>query len=173
MQILNGVVEQIEGNSDAALVSFKVTTHWTGQTGSRSEVESFVIGGNTVPRRFTIVADEPEELLGANQAPNPQELLMSAVNACMMVGYVAQASVRGIELTTCQITTGGELDLRGFLGLADDVPPGYRNLDYTVRIEGNGSPEQFAEIHQAVMRTSPNFFNMARPIQMNGTLQLG
>ena len=61
-------------------------------------VESYTLAGEDVPRNFTIVADEPLELLGTNTAPNPQELLMSAVNACMMVGYVAQAAVRGITL---------------------------------------------------------------------------
>ena len=81
--------------------------------------------------------------------------------------------LRGITLDSCRIETSGTLDLRGFLGLADDVPPGYRQLNYTVHIKGDGTPEQFAEMHQAVMKTSPNYFNMARPIRMNGTLSVG
>ena len=75
-----------------------------------------------MPRNFTIVADEPMELLGTNTAPNPQELLMAAVNACMMVGYVCQAAIRGITLDDCRIETEGELDLRGFLGLDESGP---------------------------------------------------
>jgi uncharacterized OsmC-like protein len=172
LDALDQVVEAIGRDPAAAMVAFRVTTDWGGQTRSRSTVESYRIGGNEVPRRFTIEADEPVELLGSNRAPNPQELLMSALNACMMVGYVAQAAVRGITLDACRIETSGELDLRGFLGLDDEVPPGYRQLNYTVHIKGNGTPEQYAEIHQAVMKTSPNYFNMARPIRMNGTLSL-
>ncbi len=172
LDALDQVVEAVTRDPAAAIVGFRVTTDWGGQTRSRSTVESYTIGGNEVPRSFTIAADEPAELLGSNSAPNPQELLMSALNACMMVGYVAQAAVRGIALETCRIETSGELDLRGFLGLSDEVPPGYRQLDYTVHIKGNGTAEQFAEIHQAVMKTSPNYFNMARPIRMNGTLSI-
>ena len=41
-----------------------------------------------------------------------------------------------------------------------------------MRIAGNGTPEQFAEIHSTVMKTSPNYFNMARPIRMNGKLEI-
>ena len=41
---------------------------------------------------------------------------------------------------------------------------------YTVHLEGDGTREQFEEIHQAVMATSPNYFNMAQPIQMCGRL---
>ena len=52
-------------------------------------------------------------------------MLLSALNACMTVGYVAGAAVRGIRLTSLEIETRGELDLRGFLNLSDSVPPGY------------------------------------------------
>ena len=50
------------------------------------------------------------------------------------------------------------------------VPPGYEAIDYDVRIKGDGTPEQFEEIHQTVMKTSPNYFNISRPIRMNGSL---
>ena len=98
---------------------------------------------------------------------------MSAINACMTVGYVAGAAIRGITLARLEIETTGQLDLRGFLGLDDAVPPGYETVEYTVRIEGDGTPEQFDEIHRTVMQTSPNYFNMARPIRMQGRLQVG
>jgi len=50
------------------------------------------------------------------------------------------------------------------------VPPGYDNLSYVVRIKGSGTREQFAEIHQAVIATSPNFYNLSRPVNLNPTL---
>jgi len=169
---LGTVVEAINGDATQALVRFSVATQWTGQTGSRSTVSGYEIAGQKVERHFEIVADEPHELLGQNKAPNPQELLMSAVNACMTVGYVAGAAVHGITLESLEIRTTGQLDLRGFLGLDDSVPPGYETVDYVVSISGNGTPEQFEEIHRNVMKTSPNYFNMARPIRMNGKLDV-
>jgi hypothetical protein len=42
------------------------------------------------------------------------------------------------------------------------VAKGYESLHYTVRIEGNGTRQQVAEVHEAVMETSPNFYNLAR-----------
>ena len=170
LDALTGTVTAINEEASRALVEFRVRTEWTGQTRSESTVEGYTIGGENVDRRFTIYADEPYELLGTNSAPNPQELLMSAVNACMIVGYAAQAALRGVTLTTCRIETKGELDLRGFLGLDDTVPPGYREVDYRVTLEGDGSREQYEEIHAAVRATSPNFFNMNKAIVMNGTL---
>ena len=169
---LGEFVEHVKADAAQAIVRFRVTTRWSGQTRSETTVDGYELAGQPIDRRFKVIADEPIELLGTDTAPNPQELLMTALNACMAVGYVAQASVRGIELESLEIETAGQLDLRGFLGLDETVPPGYRQLDYTVRIGGKGTPEQFHEIHQAVMATSPNFFNLNQPICMNGRLEV-
>ena len=173
LNALGEVVEAIEKDASQAIAGFEVTTRWGGQTRSETMVEGFTLGGERIARTHKIVADEPCELLGGDGAPNPQELLMAAFNACITVGYVAGASVKGITLESLEIRTRGELDLRGFLGLSDAVPPGYESIQYDVRIKGNGSPEDFEEIHQAVMKTSPNYFNISRPIRLNGTLSVG
>jgi len=167
---LDETVAAVSEDARRGQVAFRVRTDWKGQTKSETTVDSYTLGGERIPRSFTIVADEPHELLGTNAAPNPQELLMSAVNACMVVGYVAQASARGISLDACRIETEGELDLRGFLGIDESVPAGYRRISYTVFLEGDGTRDQYEDIHQAVMATSPNYFNMAQPIQMVGRL---
>jgi hypothetical protein len=83
---------------------------------------------------------------------------------------VAQCAIRGITLTQLKIETEGEIDLRGFLGIDPTVPPGYESLRYTVRLKGDGTKEQFAEIHAAVMATSPNFYNVAHAVALQPTL---
>jgi uncharacterized OsmC-like protein len=170
---LGEVVNAIEKDSTKAKVSFDVTTRWTGQTRSETTVDGFTLAGERIRRSHKIVADEPCELLGNDGAPNPQELLMAALNACMTVGYVAGAAMRGITLEKLEIRTSGNLDLRGFLGLDDQVPPGYESVQYEVIIKGSGTPEQFDDIHQTVKKTSPNYFNFNRPIRMNGKLRIG
>ena len=150
--------------------SWRVTTTWQGQARSRAQVEGFGIGGEQVPRRFSIDIDEPCELGGTNRFANPQEHLLAALNACMTVGYVSQCAVRGIVLESLVIETEGEIDLRGFLGIDPTVAKGYESLRYKVRIKGNGTKEQFAEIHEAVMATSPNFYNLSRPVALKPTL---
>ena len=123
-----------------------------------------------MPRRFSIDIDEPRELGGSNSFANPQDHLIAALNACVMVGYVAQCAVRGITLESLSIETDGKIDLRGFLGIDPAVPPGYEALNYTVRIKGSGTREQFAEVHQAVMATSPNFYNLSRAVALKPAL---
>ncbi len=155
------VVQEVERDPSKGVVEFRVKTEWQGQTRSEASVESYTLGGERVERPFKFTIDEPFELLGENTAPNPQEYLMAALNACVTVGYVAGAAVKGITLEKLEIETHGELDLRGFLGIDPTVKPGYDTVHYTVRIKGNGTPEQFQEIHETVLKTSPNYFNVS------------
>ena len=170
---LDRLTKLVEDAAITPALGFQVTTKWDGQFRSESHVGPIRFGnGDVVVRDFVIKADEPEEILGSNQSPNPQELLMAALNACMTVGYVAGAAKRGITLHKLEIVTTGTLDLRGFFALSDAVPPGYPALEYVVRIAGDGTAEQFAEIHAEVQATSPNYDNLARAIRMEAKLEL-
>ena len=169
---LMDTIDAVAADPAKGMVSFRVASAWNGQTKSEHRVESYKIGGQTVPRRFALKCDEPLELCGENTAANPQELLMSALNACMMVGYVAGCAVRGIKLDALEIETDGELDLRGFLGIDEKVKPGYDTLQVKVRIKGNGTAEQFRQIHETVLKTSPNYFNISKPIAVAAMLMV-
>jgi uncharacterized OsmC-like protein len=164
------LIEGVKQNPANGKTNWRVTTSWQGQTRSRSQVDGFTIGKDQVSRRFSIDIDEPTELGGSNRFANPQEHLLAALNACMMVGYVAQCAVRGIALESLEIETDGEIDLRGFLGIDPHVPAGYEKLSYIVRIKGSGTKEEFAEVHNAVMATSPNFYNVSRPVALKPSL---
>jgi uncharacterized OsmC-like protein len=170
---LLALVEGVRQDASKAKTNWRVATRWQGQTRSRSQVESCGIGGEEIRRRFSIDVDEPNELGGENRFANPQEYLLAALNACMTVGYVAQCTVRGVVLESLEIETHGDIDLRGFLGLDPAVSPGYDSLSYVVRIKGDASEATFAEIHEAVMATSPNFFNLSRAVPLKPTLVVG
>lgn len=167
---LKDIVEQVKNDPAKGLVEFRVKSEWKGRTRSETSINAYKIGGKEVQRRFKLSVDEPFELLGENTAPNPQEYLMAALNACIMVGYIAGAAVNGITLNKVEIETSGQLDLRGFLGIDANVKPGYESIQYVVRIKGNGAPEKFKEIHENVMKTSPNYFNISRPVRLEGQL---
>src|SRR5688572_4742782 len=170
VESLAQIVEEIKSDAGKGFVRFKVASSWKGQTRSEARVESFFMDGKEIPRQFSITADEPLELLGQNTAPNPQELLMAAFNACIMVGYVANASVNGVTLENVEIETEGELNLRGFLGLDPDVKPGYDSIRVRVRLTGNGTRQQYESIHEQVLKTSPNYFNIAQPVRVEAEL---
>jgi uncharacterized OsmC-like protein len=158
------LIENVEANPGQGMTHWQVASTWQGGTHSRARVDSFAIGGTSVPRRFSIDIDEPLELGGGNAYANPQEYLLAALNACMMVGYTALCALQGITLQKLEITSEGDIDLRGFFGLDPSVTPGYRELRTRVVIKGDGTEEQLQKIHELVLATSPNFYNITRAV---------
>nr|WP_223861391.1 OsmC family protein [Geminicoccus harenae] len=176
--MLNGIdtaalaefAQEIEAAPDKGAVRFEVATEWRGGTKSVTKVAGYELAGTRIDRAFQIAADEPAELLGSNSAPNPQELLLAALNACMTVGIVATAAAMGVPIRSLTIRTSGALDLRGFLGIGDEAKPGYDTIDYDVIMDGDFTREQFEQIHDAVVRTSPNRWNVTNAISLNPKL---
>jgi uncharacterized OsmC-like protein len=167
---LSDVLRDIGQDPQKGLVGLRLKTVWQGCGRSESTVESHTIGGRSVPRNIVVAADEPEELLGENSTANSRELLMAALNSCLVASYVTGAAIKGIELDSIEIESEGEMDLSGFLGINRTVATGFETIRYTVHIKGDGTPQEFREIHDAVMTTSPNYFNLARPIRLEPTL---
>jgi len=167
---LRGTLDAVRCNTNIGQTKWSVATDWLGGTASRTRVAGCDINGQWIERPFEFVSDEPHQLCGTNTQPNPQEYLLGALNACMTVGYVAGASLMGVELESLRIESEGNIDLRGFLGLSKTIPAGYDEIRYTVHIKGNGTPEQMRKIHEMVIATSPNRFNLSQPIKLSANL---
>lgn len=169
---LQQFAQNVGNNPEQGIVRFNVKTAWQGQTRTVATVSHYELGGEKHARHFEIAADEPEELLGQNTAPNPQELLMAALNACMSVGYAANAAAMGITLHSLEIETEGQLDLRGFLGLDASVNPGYDEVAYVVRLRTDATRERVEELHDIATKTSVNLANFSKAIRMVHKLEV-
>ena len=166
------VRDDVRDNDKKGFVSFKVHSDWKGQTKTTHQAMDMVLDGESKKRDFIIEADEPNEFLGENTAPNPQELIFAGMNACMMATFIINASVRGIKLKSVSIETEGELNLRGFLGIDATVKPGFDTINYTIRVDGDGSQEEYELIHDTVKKNSPNRFNLAMPVNLVGSVEV-
>ena len=169
---LRATIDNVRAHPEQGQTSWRIVSRWKGGTRSDHQVEGCNLGGQFVRRPFLLQVDEPLELGGTNQYANPQEYLLAGLNACMMVGYTAVAALMGITLTRLEVETTGDIDLRGFLGLSENVPAGYPELTQTVRIAGDADAAQFAQLHEAVQRTSPNFYNLTRSVPVVSRLQI-
>ena len=167
---MHKLIGGVQADPANAQTHWGVTTRWVSGAVSETEVRGFQIGAQRVKRGFRFRTDEPAELAGTNTQPNPQEYLLGALNACMVVGYVAVATHMGIELDSLEIEASGEIDLRGFLGLDPSVKPGYDEIRYTVRIKANATEAQIHQIHETVKKTSPNYFNLSQPVKLTSDL---
>jgi uncharacterized OsmC-like protein len=176
--LINGVpphsmkrmIEAVSRNENAGKLKIQLVTAWKGGVRSDSRVISLDLDGQAFSRKFTVGMDAPPEFLGDDTGPTPQEMLLAAFNACMVAGYAARCALEGIALEKLTVTTEGELDLRGLLGLDAAIRPGYDQIHYVVRIRGRATPEQFQKIHELVLATSPNRWNIANAIKLKSEL---
>jgi uncharacterized OsmC-like protein len=72
----------------------------------------------------------------------------------LSVGYAANAAHMGIELDDLRFEMEGAIDLRGFLGLSDDVRPGYESITCSVFVDGDATKEELEELQERVEPTS-------------------
>ncbi|MBS3815956.1 MAG: OsmC family protein [Candidatus Thermoplasmatota archaeon] len=87
-------------------------------------------------RDFSITIDEPERLGGTNKGPNPVEVLLGSLGACLDFTGTIVAKQMGHELKDFQLEVEGDLDTRGVRGEAD-VPSGFQEIRVKViNIEG-------------------------------------
>ncbi len=108
-------------------------------------------------------SDEPPGLGGTDTAPNPVEQLLGALGNCLAVGYAANATALGIELSDLRIEVEGDLDLHTFLGLADGNA-GFESIRVQVHLDADADDEAVAALHRKVTSTSPVGHTLARSV---------
>ena len=146
-------------NPAAASTVWRADVTWQGGFQSSAQIRAFP----------AVPSDEPPALGGNDSAPNPVEQLLAALGNCLAVGYAANATARGIELTNLRIAVTGDLDLRSFLGLRPGHA-GFQGITATVHLDSDATPEQLADLHDAVVGSSPVGHTLQAPIPT--TIQL-
>lgn len=141
MQTLKSTIDAIRKDPAMGSCKFHVRNQWVEGNHNRTTVASFYAARQemTHTQPFELHADEPPILAGEDQAPNPVEHLLNALASCLTTSMVAHAAVRGIELDEVESEVEGDIDLRGFLGLAEDVPKGYQQIRVNFKVKSRNA----------------------------------
>jgi uncharacterized OsmC-like protein len=90
---------------------------------------------------------------GAGTAACSGDLLLGALAACAQLTCQMVAAAMGIPVERIEATATGDLDLRGTLGLARDVPVGFESIRLRFEIDAPGaSDEQLAALAEKTER---------------------
>lgn len=145
---LFATIDAVRGQPELAKFRFRATNRWQQGTHSRSRIESFhgAGGEHRHAHEHAYDADHPVVLVGRDQAPTPVEFLLHALAACITAGIGNIAAARGVTLYEVESTVEGDIDLRGLLGISDEVRNGYSGLRASFRIKGDASPEKLRAI---------------------------
>jgi uncharacterized OsmC-like protein len=145
---LFATLDAVRAQPALAKFQFRVSNRWVKGTNSRSRVESFTgAGGQHEHKRvYEFDADHPGVLVGGDEGPTPVEFLLHGLAACITAGIANIAAARGVTLTEVTSRVEGDIDLRGILGLSNDVRNGYERIRATFDIKGDAPAEKLREI---------------------------
>jgi uncharacterized OsmC-like protein len=134
------VIDAVKANSEVAKFNFRLTNKWLGGEKTRSIVKEFTGALQTHradAKGFVVDTGEPPVLLGEDTAPNPGEWLLHSLVSCLTTTIAYHAAARGIAIDRIESQIEGDVDLRGFLGLASDVRKGYSAVRVRMRVKTN------------------------------------
>jgi uncharacterized OsmC-like protein len=157
---LFATLDAVKAQPELGTFQFRVRNRWLGGAHNRSTIQHFYAAGSEDASRampFELDAGEPPVLIGENEAPNPAEQLLHALAACLTTSLVYVAAARGIRLTRVESRLEGDMDVRGALGLADEVRNGYEQIRVTFAVEGDAPPEKLRELVERAKARSAVF----------------
>ena len=110
-----------------ANATFSARSEWNGgfSVGVTAS-KGFRMGGQNIERNTEYKAryDFPVQMAGEERGPTVCEGCMGALAACLTQTIVAHATSRGIQLDGIDINVEGEVGMRGFTGISNNVRPG-------------------------------------------------
>lgn len=106
-----------------------------------------------------LVTDAPPLLGGANEAPNPVELLLAALAGCATFVCERAAQEMGIALHAIHVTVAGDFDPRGVCGEAHD--PRFQTIRVRFALDGPDETQR-EQLLQAFRTRCPVFTTLSR-----------
>jgi len=175
--IMNGVdtdrmketIAAVKASPKMGGFKFRIENRWINGGENQSQALAFSGGGEEIKHKvgFTIVADEPEMLLGNDRAANPVEYLLHALASCITTSMVYHAAARGITIQRVESELEGDLDLQGFLGLDPSVRNGFQQIRLKLRIKANVTDDELQDLARLGPTFSPVFDSITKGVPVS------
>jgi uncharacterized OsmC-like protein len=139
MDLLETTINSIKEEPELAKSRFHAFNKWISGGQNQSSISSFYSNRQEIfhKKTFVLNADEPEILAGNDTAPNPVEYLLNALISCITSSIVYHAAAKGIHIYEIESEIEGYLDIRGFMGLSNEVRKGYDKIRLNFRIKSD------------------------------------
>jgi uncharacterized OsmC-like protein len=113
-------------------------------------------------RTHTVSFDEPEGLDTQDTAASAHEHLLSAVGACMTVGFILNATRHGIRVRNLEISLEGNFDnILKWAGL-DEGNPGYGRIHAKAFVSADADEDTLRALWKKAVEGSPVTQSVAR-----------
>ena len=163
---LGATIQAVQQNPSLGTFQFRATNRWITGGHNRSTIQSFYGAGQEDTGRkkpFVLDCDEPPVLFGKDHGANPYEFVLHALAAGLTTSLVYHAAARGIHIESIESTLEGDLDLQGFLGLSDQVRPGYKEIRARFTIKADAPAEELKKL----TKLSPVYDIVSNPVSVS------
>jgi len=124
-------------------------------------------------RNHSVTFDEPEGLGATETSASAHEHLLSAVGACMMTGFVYQATLKGVNIHNCEIALEGTFgDIRNWAGLTDKGTPGYPEIRAKLYVNANADKKTVEKLWTDAWKHSVVTQTVSRGAKITASLEI-
>ena len=155
---LYGTLDAIKAQPELAVFQFRAANRWIDGAHNRTTIRAFYGAGQEDATRegeFVLDGGAPAILLGHDTGPNPVEVLLHALAACLTTSLVYVATERKVRLTHIESKLEGDVNVRGALGIAGEVRNGFASIRIAFTVRGEASEEQLHELVGLARERSP------------------
>jgi len=107
-------------------------------------------------RNHVAEMDEPGDLTATDVAASAHEQLLSAMGSCITVGYIVNATKRGVRIHDLEIAVDGYFDnIRKWAGVEEEGNPGYGRISAKAFVRADADEETLRDIFRLAVEGSP------------------
>jgi uncharacterized OsmC-like protein len=106
-------------------------------------------------RGFEIIVDEPQDLGGTNEGPNPVELILAAYAGCLNVMAHVCAKELDFEMRSIKIDLVGALNPARLFGQSFEERAGYKEIKVVLKPDCDADEATLAKWRDAVLDRCP------------------
>jgi uncharacterized OsmC-like protein len=163
--------EALTGAPEAARFKWRASSEWVKGTHSRATVEGFFgLGGEQQHRQsYQFDSDHPEVFASEDKGATPVEIVLVGLAGCLAAGIASVAQYRNIQLKSVKATLEAGMDLRGILGIDDNVRNGFDGIKVHYDIDADASADDIAALVAQSQKRSAVFDIITNPTDVTVT----
>ena len=117
-------------------------------------------------RDFEVLVDEPAEIGGTDEGPNPVEYLLVALAGCLNVTIRGIAGERGISVESLELAITGKLNPAKFQGISEEGRAGFTEVTVSVYLKTDAPKEKIEELLKEVEELDTKLLKIGNDITL-------
>ena len=141
--------------------TYKAQTKWLEGTKAETKI-----------REFKVIVDEPLELKGTNTAPNPVELLLTALGGCLALTYHGYAKRFEVDIEDLIVSLEGDMIPGGWVDEEGKERRSFKQIRYEIQIKTKATKEKVLQLQKLVDEKCPVSDMLINQIELKGKINI-